>query len=79
MHLSDAADSFLSLEIMLLKSQAVFKAVQNRRKSLVSCWIRYAEFYEVSRPVSKLLQLPIVPHDFGFLFQEWDFLAVGIR
>lgn len=77
-HLSDAADSFLSLEIMLLKSWAVFKEVQTRRKSLVSYWITPAEFYAVSRPDPKLLQLSIVPHDFGFLFQQWDSLALGM-
>lgn len=77
-HLSGAADSFLSLETVLQKSQAVLKAVQTRRETSVSCGIIHAEFYEVSRPDPKLLQLPIVPYDFGFLFQQWDSLAVGM-
>lgn len=78
MHLSDAADSFLPLEIMLLKSRTVFKKVQTRRKSLVSCQITHAEFYEVSRPDPKPLQFPIDPHGSGFLFQQWDSTAVGM-
>lgn len=37
-HLGGAADSFLSLETVLQKSQALLKAVQTRWETSVSCW-----------------------------------------